>query len=183
MIDYQKIENSIKFYKENGFNRIEAPWWVPNEITKITLPKDSKQYSIINNNKDLVGSAEQGFLYMMNQGLLPEGKYQAVTPCFREETQGILKRKYFLKNELIIVNSNLLSDMEEVINICFNFFKTQVPREDYLKKVYTNEGIDIEYSGVEIGSYGIRKYKHLKWVYATGCAEPRLTRAILGSQS
>lgn len=30
----------------------------------------------------------------------------------------------------------------------------------------------------ELGSYGIRECEYLKWIYATGCADPRLSKII-----
>ena len=30
----------------------------------------------------------------------------------------------------------------------------------------------------ELGSYGIRTCDYLKWIYGTGCAEPRLSRVL-----
>ncbi|NJO48259.1 MAG: hypothetical protein HC840_00925 [Leptolyngbyaceae cyanobacterium RM2_2_4] len=58
---------------------------------------------------DLIGAveqyAEQSFLYMANQGMLPPGKYQAVSPCFRDEVQGPGRRKFFMKTSLSIRKS------------------------------------------------------------------------------
>lgn len=180
-IDYLKIANSISFYEKKGFKRIEAPWWVPAEIKDITKPKDApadEGYFLKKNNKFLVASAEQSFLYMANQGLLPKGRYQATTPCFREEIQGIMKRKYFLKNELIITDKVNQSQLNFAIDCALKFFKTQVLEKNKLNVVKIDDSFDIEYGGIELGSYGIRSTSFLDWIYATGCAEPRLSRAI-----
>jgi len=40
-----------------------------------------------------------------------------------------------------------------------------------------------DYNGVELGSYGIRECKFLKWIYGTGCAEPRLSQVIKDEQN
>ena len=181
LIDYRKIADSIDFFEKLGYQRVEAPWWVPPQIIEITRPEgytEANDYYLAKNSKCLVASAEQSFLYMANQGLLPKGKYQATTPCFREEVQGPLKRKYFIKNELIItdtVNKNALST---IVEQAVAFFKTQVPDISKLSIVAINDTFDVEYAGVELGSYGIRSTPYLDWIYATGCAEPRLTRAI-----
>lgn len=184
-IDYKKISDAIDFYENLGFKRVEAPWWVPKEIMNITKPKDSpegSEYFLSKNNKCLVASAEQSFLYMANQGMLPPGKYQATTPCFREEIQGPMKRKYFIKNELIITDSPDPVNLLLVIDQALSFFKTQVPDASQLRIIKIDDTFDIEYDGIELGSYGIRETSFLKWVYATGCAEPRLSRAIQKSE-
>jgi hypothetical protein len=59
-----------------------------------------------------------------------------------------------------------------------SFFQTQVPDQNLLKIVTTSDGYDIEYNGVEIGSYGIRKTSFLEWIYGTGLAEPRFSRSL-----
>ena len=37
---------------------------------------------------------------------------------------------------------------------------------------------DIDYHGIELGSYGIRHCQFLNWIYGTGCAEPRLSKVM-----
>lgn len=179
-IDYKKINDSILFYEQCGFHRLEAPWWVPETIVNITKPADApkENYLLTKNNKCLVASAEQSFLYMANKGLLPKGKFQAVTPCFRDEIQGGLKRKFFIKNELIITDDVNEKALDKVIQQAFAFFATQVPNKELLKVVKIDDTFDIEYDGIEIGSYGIRETSFLKWAFGTGAAEPRLSLAI-----
>lgn len=181
VVDYQKIASANQFYESLGFETLDAPWWVPRPIMKITSPdpsNDNLEYYLTKNEKCLVASGEQSFLYMANKGLLPKGKFQCTTPCFREEIQGDMKRKFFIKNELILTKevSNLL--LEETIQNCVKFFKTQVPRPDLINVVSLGNSYDINYERVELGSYGIREVSFLKWIYATGCAEPRLSQAI-----
>ena len=179
-IDYKKIDDSINFYLKHGFERIEAPWWVPENILNITKPSDAPEenYYLKKNNKCLVASAEQSFLYMANQGLLPKGKFQATTPCFRDEIQGEFKRKFFIKNELIITDDVNPEKLKEVISLCFDFFKTQVNHPELLKIIPIDDTFDIVYNNIELGSYGIRSTHFVSWIFATGCAEPRLSRAI-----
>lgn len=71
--------------------------------------------------------------------------------------------------------------LNEVIQNALEFFGGQVPRPELLKVVKDvgGSGLDIEYDGIELGSYGIRHCDFLDWIYATACAEPRLSRAIL----
>ena len=62
--------------------------------------------------------------------------------------------------------------LEENIQAAMSFFKTQVPDGNLLEVVPTQDGYDIEYKGVEIGSYGMRKTSFIEWIYGTGLAEP-----------
>ena len=65
MIDYGKIAESTHHYTKHHYVRIEAPWWVSQEITRITKPEESwNEYFIDENKKSLVASGEQSFLYM-----------------------------------------------------------------------------------------------------------------------
>lgn len=182
MINYLRLGQSQEFYEQLGYKRLEAPWWVPVEIMNITIPPHvdpvDSLYYLEKNKKALVASGEQSLLYLANQGLLPPGKYQTVTPCFRDEAQGPMRRKFFMKNELMIAHSNDPQQLSEIIKAAMAFFQTQVPDQNELKVVTTSEGFDIEYKGVEIGSYGIRKTSFIEWIYGTGLAEPRFSRAI-----
>lgn len=112
---------------------------------------------------------------MQLKGFLAPGHYQAITPCFRDEPFDETHTKYFMKNEIFvtdIVNAEMLKD---VGRYCKTFFEEEL--DDAVSIVTTSEGFDLEYQGIELGSYGIRSCSFAKWIYATGCAEPRLTIA------
>jgi hypothetical protein len=66
----------------------------------------------------------------------------------------------------------LVRILEEAVEFYQPYFKTK------LDIITTKEGFDIEVGGHELGSYGIRKHEYLKWVYGTGCAEPRMSNLI-----
>lgn len=175
MIDYKIISNSIDFYEKKGFNRIESPWTVSEYVDNQTKPKGVTSFQLKHNNKCLVASGEQSFLYLYLKDFLPKGQFQTTTPCFRFESFDYSHSKYFIKNELIktdIVNN---SELDKIVENCFDFFKIYIPKTEIIK---TPIGFDIEYNGNELGSYGIRENEFLKWIYATGCAEPRLSKII-----
>jgi hypothetical protein len=175
MIDYKLISDSIDYYNDNGFNRIESPWTVSKYIDNITKPVDLISFELKHNDKCLVASGEQSFLYLYLKDFLPKGQFQTTTPCFRNESFDYSHTKYFIKNELIktdIVNDN---ELTKIVDLCFNFFKRYIPK---INVINTNIGYDIMYNDNEIGSYGIRENEYLKWIYATGCAEPRLSKII-----
>lgn len=175
MIDYKLINDSIEYYEKSGFFRIESPWTVSENVDRITKPEDAVSFQLKHNNKCLVASGEQSFLYLYLKEFLPKGQFQTVTPCFRYEQFDWLHTKYFIKNELIktdVVNEDALHD---IVNNSYLFFKNYIPD---VKIVTTESGLDIMYENIELGSYGIRECEFLKWIYGTGCAEPRLSKAI-----
>ena len=100
MINYNNLAKSIEFYEIQGYKRIEAPWLVPPCIDNITKPKNKRHYMLKHNNKCLVASGEQSFMYLYLKENLPLGKFQTITPCFRDERYDLYHEKYFMKNEL-----------------------------------------------------------------------------------
>ena len=178
MIDYNIIDNSTKYYKKFGFERIESPWTVSPYIDNLTKPEDRPHLQLKHNDKCLVASGEQSFLYLYLKGFIPKGKFQTVTPCFRFETFDDIHTKYFIKNELIVTDKVDNSMLNEVIDTAYNFFSNYLDKE-HLKIVEVNDfQKDIEYKGIELGSYGIRSCDFLDWIYGTGCAEPRLSTIL-----
>jgi len=175
MIDYKIISNSIDYYESKGFIRIESPWTVSEYIDNLTKPKDVLSFQLKHNNKCLVASGEQSFLYLYLKDFLPKGQFQTTTPCFRFESFDYSHTKYFIKNELIKTDVVNNSELNKIVELCFNFLKGYIHEIEIIK---TNIGFDIEYKGNELGSYGIRENEFLKWIYATGCAEPRLSKII-----
>jgi len=101
--NYALLADAQTFYAKNGYSYIDVPWWVTRAIAESTLPpgKDtSNDYYLPLNNKVLVASGEQSFLYLAHKGQLPKGKYQTITPCFRFEPHDQTNRKHFMKQEL-----------------------------------------------------------------------------------
>lgn len=178
MINYNLIADSIKYYEDCGYTRIESPWMVSEYIDNITKPKDRPHYQLKHNNKCLVASGEQSFLYLYLKEYLPKGRYQTVTPCFRYDEYDFYHEKTFIKNELIVTDIVDKDILDAVVTHALIFYSNHIPQPDKLKVVTTNIGFDIEYDGIELGSYGIRECEFLKWIYGTGCAEPRLSKII-----
>jgi len=193
MVDYKLLGESVDFYKKEGFNYIEAPWYVSDEIKSITRPENcSKEfdYYLPLNNKFLVASGEQSFLYLYSKGFISEGTYQTITPCFRFEEINILHKKVFMKNELIklfnvrLLDSEIKSTVLEQLDIANAFFSVIGIKNIEVREVKQSNSImnyDIEADGIELGSYGYREYKDMYWIYSTGCAEPR-TSIVLRMQ-
>ena len=183
-IDYRNIADALEFYQGCGYTYVEVPWYVTREIMDITRPKyvpEDMDYYIPKNDKCLVASAEQSFLYLIVKGILQPGKYVGVTPCYRFEPINQLHRKVFMKVELIEfggVNDIVRKNMDDMVFDAMSFFADKLNGTiTKVEKTPENSlvGLDLEYSMEELGSYGIRQHRNMMWVYGTGCAEPRLS--------
>lgn len=182
-----RFAEAEKFYKDFYFQPIAVPWAVSREAIAITAPPNVEQ-TAIEKDKLLVGSAEQSFLQMIIDNVLPAGRYQALTPCFRREAvQDDLHLPYFVKLELIETQNTDEENLLEIIEICKKWF-SQFLRVDsiYVRpepwdSVTLGKCFDIisKECGTELGSYGMRFHPKVgTWIYATGCAEPRLTTVL-----
>lgn len=189
-INYENISKAIDHYKSGGYTYVDVPWYVTKDIIMMTKPQiDIPDYQLSANGKYLIASGEQGFLYSIMKGYLAPGKYVTCTPCYRFESQDWLHRKTFMKVELIEFSFDMSKELDFRIgfNHAYTFFHTLIP----LRKISplsiekSDRGpldvidpLDFTLNGVEIGSYGLRKYKNLvQWTYGTGIAEPRFTTA------
>jgi len=180
MIDYKLISDSIDFYEKVGFKRIESPWTVSEYVDNLTKPKDRLSFQLKHNNKCLVASGEQSFLYLYLKDFILKGTYQTTTPCFRFEGFDFSHTKYFIKNELIKTDVVNRTELTKLIQHAFDFFSQYLSG---LTIVETDIGYDINYKEHELGSYGIRENEFLKYIYGTGCAEPRLSKLIYLSKN
>jgi len=175
-IDYNKLVTAQRFYEYAGYTYIDVPWTVDEDISHITKPEANRDFFM--RDKVFVASGEQSFLQMSLRGDLKPGKYQGITPCFRDEWEiDRYHQLYFMKLELfqsIDVNIENLGVMIDKAQEFFNSYCMETV------KTVTNEGFDIcTMQGIELGSYGIREVAGFKWIYGTGLAEPRLTRATI----
>jgi hypothetical protein len=94
MIDYKLLNDSLIFYENNGYKRIESPWTVSQYVDDLTRPKDRVPFELKHNNKRLVASGEQSFLYLYLKEFLPLGQFQTITPCYRFESFDYLHQAY-----------------------------------------------------------------------------------------
>ena len=185
MIDYAKLVHAQEFYTDRGYDYTEAPWFVSIEAMQATfVPKDRKEPLELRYVSEVpVASGEQSLVHMLLKGDQPKGrKFQTITPCFRDEPIiNETHRKFFMKLELMHL-SNSVYDLEQMIDCAFKFFNqyTFDHNRDALKIVSTAyQTYDIEFEGIELGSYGIRRHDHIgPWIYGTGVAEPRFSVAL-----
>jgi hypothetical protein len=174
-VDYMKIAAAISYYKEKGFSYIEVPWDTPKKYREITF--SGIDFDPIGEDRYLVGSAEQSFIYLFDQDKIKRGSYVTCTPCYRGDIVDETHQQYFLKVELFDSNDTSEKRLNHIINLADLFFSKYVPtniiQTDTL--VYDIETV----TGIELGSYGIRKWKDKTWIFATGLAEPRLSKSML----
>lgn len=178
MINYQIIAASINYYEQKAFHRVESPWTVTSAISGITKPPNVEEFTIVEKNKVLVASGEQSFLYLYNKGFLPKGRFQTVTPCFRNDSFDSIHTKYFIKNELIITDDVNNYYLQYMVNLAKDFFEKYFGKDKVIQVQTGEQSYDLFVGDIELGSYGIRQCDFLKWIYGTGVAEPRLTRTL-----
>lgn len=194
MIDYGLLADAIRYYEIKGYKRVESPWLVTKAISDLTKPKGATSYIVQKDNEEkqkvFVASGEQSFLYLINKGFLPPGKYQTITPCMRNDAFDIEHTKYFMKLELIEFTCGVFENREQsvrgIIIDAMNFFDAQIvnafPNLDEIHMCDVTQTAtlswDIKYKGIEIGSYGHRECPFCQWIYGTGLAEPRFSRLL-----
>ena len=177
-ISWRRLADAMAFYVGLGYQEVDVPWWVSRAAGRTTCRDDSRFYAV-SPEDDLVGSAEQGFLEMELQGILPRGRFVACTPCFRAEpVTDSLHQRRFMKVELYANTGDRQASMDAILGDAWRFMQTQVPFPTDLHRVPTEEGFDIELGTVEVGSYGVRRSGSLHWTYGTGVAEPRFSAAL-----
>lgn len=174
IIDYSKIGAAIEFYKKKGFQYVDVPWDTPERYRNVTFI--GEDFNPILNDRFLVGSAEQSFIYLHDKRKLMRGSYVACTPCFRCDEIDETHQQYFMKVELFDTNDTSIKRLHHIIQLAEEFFSNYLN----VKVVQISDyEYDIEtYTGIELGSYGIRSWEGHTWIFATGLAEPRLTKSL-----
>ena len=184
LIDYDVLHKALKYFSKHGFTQIEVPWRVSKEAINVTFNSNE---SFKSDDKFLVGSAEQGFLELQLQGkLTSSGQYMSVSPCFRNEKVDYYHQQEFIKLELIYF-SNFEISKDDVQFVVFRQFvvsfitkKLNVKPSDIII-MQTNDknslySEDILINGFEYGSYGVRKFNDIYYIYGTGIALPRFSK-------
>lgn len=196
IIDYDALAYARTLYEEVDFKTIEVPWRVSTEIVNTTRPAGCTTYDITNTGKSLIASGEQGFMSLMNKGMLPPGKYQTITPCFRNEPYDATHSKQFMKLELIEVlperldwnQSEYMARMVQIVRDVMMKIAGEplpirtVPVETSDPLAITTQydiEINVGYNHwIELGSYGARRAFFGAWVFGTGLAEPRFSKCL-----
>ncbi len=179
-MNLQLLNHAEVYYQLAGFSKLPVPWWVTPKVSAITKPRERNDFLI--KEKALVGSAEQSFLQLAFENKMPKGRFLATTPCFRDEPKiDELHQYYFLKTELIDTENANRESLLQIIEISRVFFEKFV-RVEVVETGENSYDIQEIKNGIELGSYGIRETSFGKrkfaWIFATGCAEPRLSLAV-----
>ena len=174
-LDYSYIVHAQAHYGKLGYADTAVPWVITEEAYTATLPPHVNRYETIGG--FLAGSAEQSFIQLLLDGENP-GRAQATSPCFRDEDHDEIHSPYFFKLELF---DNRLPATEEgvlsVIEDAKAFFEKYLP-VDVVPEGDLAWDIVAAHNGLELGSYGVRRFCDFSWIYGTGVALPRLQQAI-----
>lgn len=175
-INYSYIAKAVEHYVEAGFKLIEVPWIVDPEITYYTCGNREKVYTT--RGRDLIGSAEQGFISLQTAGKLDPGRYVSVSPCFRYGDSLIdeFHKEYFMKVELFSNLGVIEDELDFMVLKALVLFKKLGANNISRTGTFCFE--DITINGIEVGSYGYRVINRVYVTYGTGLAEPRFSMAL-----
>ena len=185
MIDYELLNKALKYYAKVGFKQIEVPWRVSAEAINSTF---NNNLSFKSDNKFLIGSAEQGFLELYLRNKLTSNQLMSVSPCFRNEQEDDLHQQEFMKLELIFFSNYKIGEMDATYNIFKQFILNFIIKRIKIKisdilVLRTNDynsiySEDIIINDIEYGSYGIRQFQDMYYIYGTGIALPRASKIL-----
>lgn len=195
---FKRLLAACAFYQKRGYRYSEAPWAVDEEAMCITRPFHYRNLPTMSyrvnyhSNEGMVmcpvASGEQSFLHdQLHNEFKLMGRYVTLTPCFRnEEVIDALHRPYFMKVELIDWTDTTTEGLNKMIHDALKFFRDRGLPCKIVKNIdpdpiAIHQPYDIvsKKGHVELGSYGIREHSKVgRWVYGTGCAEPRLSQAL-----
>ncbi len=180
---WTRLAAAMEFYRGLGFKYVDVPWVVEQDAMEVTLPVERPACycecvgglgTQVPTDGYLIGSGEQGFIDMIQQGLSLPDMAMTCTPCFRVENHhDEFTKPYFMKVELFVSHGTKFEDLCGMARrFMMKFGKT-------IDIVPTREGLDLMLDGIEVGSYGKRLIPEWgEFVYGTGLAEPRFTAAL-----
>ncbi len=177
-IDANLLAAAQNYYANYGYIDTPTPWLVGEAAYRATLPPDHDGYewqSLLGGYH--VGSAEQGFMQLMADGVAIPERAQSTSPCYRgEPTYDDLHWPYFYKLELYNADTSDTSLAEMIATARGLFTQMDIPT----RIVQTGDrAYDLETAKthIELGSYGVRTFQGHTWLYGTGLALPRASFA------
>jgi len=187
MIDYNIVDQAIKYYKHHYFRYLEVPWVVTPEIMNITRPLTADPVLA----DTMVASGEQSLLSEILGGKIGYAQYCCATPCYRpydNQNDGIHFTQFFKVELMECAKTEPTRDkLRGFISFAKVFMDRYFPygslqivetKDDLRFGCETLVSYDIQTKeGVELGSYGIRRLfsrPDFYWMYGTGAAMPRL---------
>lgn len=194
-MDYDNIARSVDFYRSRGYHKVDAPWYVGMIAYYATRPEGSTDLVLMQippggdepimcERPYMVASGEQSFIQMMLDGVHLQ-RAVCVTPCFRHEARvDRYHRRHFMKCELINAQDVDEGHLIDMIHDACSFFESLRMTVRVVRTGDMSYDILEKHSRSELGSYGIRELTvsgrpdRLRWIYGTGCAEPRTSTVI-----
>lgn len=181
LIDWSLLAKAAQFYAQAGFTQTETPYALPEVYHSYTKPHNDPSF-ILNNGvfkeqpHELVGSAEQGFIYLILNDLVhTQEKLFSITPCFRCDNYDDLHQPWFMKLELFHYSSEF-NDIILMVNLVKKFLELQTKSPLIIVNT-TVTSYDLELNGIEVASFGFRVVEGLTFIYGTGLALPRFSIA------
>lgn len=193
VINYAHLAKAIEFYAAIGYEQIEVDWMIPHRICNATHNHHGGNFVTLDRNDEervLVGSAEQGFLHAVVEGRIkPERLYMSVSPCFRRGDIGPINQEWFVKLELSAISLKDKTLFKHfMMDDAFELFRVLGAERNRLS-LYHEEDLDVaknidivhwqdQNTPMELGSYGYREIEGLTDYnfllhYGTGLALPR----------
>lgn len=178
LIDWNLLSKAVCFYSQAGFIETETPYAVPIQY-HYTKPHDNQSFVLKEGlfkeeHHELVGSAEQGFIYLLlNDKIETNQRLFSVTPCFRFDTYDKLHQPWFMKLELFHY-SNSIEDLFFMLNIALEFYQNNSQHKVNIVQTSLTS-YDLEINQIEIASFGFRTVEKETFIYGTGLALPRFS--------
>jgi hypothetical protein len=178
---YRRLCDAVDYYTKLGYQYIDTPWLVQQKVCNSTKPRQFRpihhHIDALNHTFHIVASGEQSFLqlqyerYKFGQPLMT-GKYQTITPCYRDEqTIDEQHRIGFMKLELIRWDNNLVETSVNYMALeALELFRKSLPQATIRPNELESEfGLDVlSPTGIELGSYGLRKRKNPRFHIRVG---------------
>lgn len=178
-IDWILLSKSVDFYSRENYFQIETPFAIPEFYHFYTKPHNDQSFVLNdgmfhNNTHELVGSAEQGFIFLLlNNQLDLSKKLFSVTPCFRVDNYDQLHQPWFIKLELFHFSSHE-DDLKNMLQLAKTFYEKQTSFPVNIQQT-GDYSYDLEINNIEVGSYGFRHVEDYTFIYGTGLALPRFS--------
>lgn len=200
-IDYRLIADAMTFYTALGYQPVEVPWVVSDEVSELTCPDTKLAFGVSKYDTHvgkLIGSSEQALISAVCSGALPSGKkLVCCSPCFRvNQDDSPYHFDQFMKIELgfgyplakykdletvSVRMPNMISIIRLFIHHARSFFESKTSSKVETYNSDTDPETDILVNDIEVGSYGWRLIPNngnpFIWCYGTGLALPRFTQA------
>jgi hypothetical protein len=181
---------ALQWWQTQGFVYVDLPWMVPSRFADAHRPSFCRDVPTLHGS--FVGSGEQSFLMLREQGLLAGDApgFIGWTPCLRDEPvldethqHGFMKAEWYVPLRSAEVSGwrarldELLGAQEMMFGAVALYSEgpigLRIEREESGAAQH-----DLLIGGLEVGSYGLRHFEGQSYIYGTALALPRFTQAL-----